>query len=482
MCGIVGITGATEVAVELYEAMLMLQHRGQDAAGMVTYGDKLHMIKDNGLVSEVFNPERIEILKGTMGLGQVRYRTTGDMDPAAAQPFLINAPYGVALIHNGNLTNYHELKELVTGEYKRYINSTSDTELAINVLGHELELDFKGKIDPASVFEVVRKVMNKLKGSYSIITVIAGQGMLAFRDPYGIRPLVFGHRKSDSGDKDEYILASETVALLPGGFEILDDIKPGEAIYIDNDLRVHRQICHEKPVYRPCIFEHIYLARPDSVLDQISVYKSRLRMGRHLAKKVQELNLEIDVVIPVPDTGRTAALTLAEELGVKYREGLMKNRYVGRTFIMPGQTERKASITRKLTPVALEIRKKNVLLVDDSIVRGNTSRKIIELVRECGANKVYLASCAPPLKHPCVYGVYMPSRKEFVANNLEIPEIAREIGADAVIYQDLSALVESVKTVKSPVTDFCTACLDGKYPTPEVNEKYLSELEAEVGA
>lgn len=479
MCGIVGIYGSSDVAVDLYESLLMLQHRGQDAAGIVTYNGHYHLKKDNGLVSEVFDDESIKHLSGNLGLGQVRYRTAGNLDPTAAQPFLINSPYGIALIHNGNLTNYHELGAKIVKQYKRYLNSTSDSEMILNLLGHELQQFAETEmLSPKQIFQAVKRVFSQLKGSYSIIALIAGHGLLAFRDPHGIRPLVLGQRKSLDGKSSEYIVASESAAFDSGGFEVVGDIAAGEVLFIDTKHQVHREVCAEEVKHNPCIFEYVYLARPDSVIDHISVYKARLRMGECLGKKIRELGLEVDVVIPVPDTARTCALTLAHELDVKYREGLIKNRYVGRTFIMPGQEQRQKSIKRKLNPIKLEINKKRVLLVDDSIVRGNTARKIIEMVREQGAEKVYLASCAPPIRHQCVYGVDMPSRKEFVAHEADYDQIAKTINADAVIYQNLEDLVQSVTPPKTTEQmGYCTACFSGKYPTAEVTAKFLEAVD-----
>jgi len=480
MCGIVGIHGEDNVVFDIYEALLMLQHRGQDAAGIVTYDGHFHLKKDNGLVSDVITPDSFNHLTGAIGIGHVRYRTAGNMDPTEAQPFIINSPYGIALIHNGNLTNYNELKHIITEEDNRYLNSSSDSEMLLNVLGHELQTDAERQLAPDVFFGVMKNVYKRLTGSYSVIGLIAGQGMFAFRDPHGIRPLIYGKRQTATGGV-EYMIASESVALTSNGFEVVEDIQPGEVIYIDENKKVHKQICAEKIEHRACIFEYVYLARPDSLMDNVSVYKSRLRMGEQLAKKIKDSGIEIDVVIPVPDTARTAAVTLAYALGVKYREGLIKNRYIGRTFIMPVQAERQKSIRRKLNPIPLELKGKKVLIVDDSIVRGNTSRKIVELVREQGAEKVYFASCAPPLKFPCMYGVDMPTKSEFVANNLSVAEIAKSIKADAVFYQDLDDLIESVKPPKSINRKFCTACFDGNYPTPEITEAYLENMAIEKG-
>ena len=482
MCGIVGIYGTSEtVAVDIYDALLMVQHRGQDAAGILTYNGHFHLHKDNGLVTDVITQPVMERLSGNIGIGHVRYRTAGNMDPTAAQPFIINSPYGIGLIHNGNLTNYDQLKRIITEEDNRYLNSTSDSEMMLNVMGHELQKDATRYLEPSKLFEVMERTFKRLSGSYAVITIIAGQGMVAFRDPYGIRPLILGQRKASNGEI-EYMFASESVALTSCDFEIVGDVAAGEVVYIDRNRQVHRKVCAEKPVRKTCIFEYVYLARPDSIMDEISVYKARLRMGESIAQKVKDLNLEIDVVIPVPDTARTCAITLAHELDVKYREGLMKNRYVGRTFIMPEQGSRRKSIRQKLHPIELEIRNKNVMLVDDSIVRGNTSREIVEMVRDQGAKNVYFVSCAPPVRYQCVYGVDMPTKAEFIAHNRTEQEIADYIGADAVIYQENSDLIKSVIAPnKDPNQQFCAACFTGEYPTPEVTEDYLREVAAARG-
>ena len=474
MCGVIGIVGRDRVIQDLYDGLIVLQHRGQDAAGIMTYDGHFHLQKGNGLAREVFNAENIMQLPGSVGMGHVRYTTAGSSsDPNESHPFYVNSPFGIGLIHNGNLTNYQTLRSEV--EKERYLNTNSDTEVLLNVLAQEIvNLKLK-KLQPKDLFEALKKVYLRVKGSYSVIALISDYGLLAFRDPQGIRPLVMGKRATAKGD--EYIVSSESVVLDTLGFEKIKDVAPGGAVLIDLKHKVHTmQIL--PPDFHPCLFEWVYLARPDSVLDEVSVYKARLRMGKLLAKKIRKANIDIDVVIPVPDTGRTAALTIAYDLGVKYREGLIKNRYIGRTFIMPGQAMRQRSIKYKLNPIPLEMKNKKVLLVDDSIVRGNTSRKIVEMVRQAGAKKVYFASMAPPLRHPCVYGVDMPSRKEFVANGLTEPEIAKAISADGVFYQDLKDLIEAVRRGNQRIKNFCGACFSGKYPTEDVTEEVLARAEA----
>jgi amidophosphoribosyltransferase len=476
MCGIIGIHSNDPVADQLYDGLMMLQHRGQDAAGMVTYdGEQMHMHKADGLATEVFGQKEMERMKGHTGMAHVRYPTAGTYDTREAQPFYVNSPFGIALIHNGNLTNAHLLREEVEDQDRRHLNTRSDSEVLLNVLAHEIhELNVR-QLDPEAIFKAMEKVYTRIKGGYACIAIIAGQGLLAFRDPKGIRPLIMGQRSDDL--YTDTIFASESVALDVLGFDVIGDLKPGEAVFIDKRGQVHRQICAAEPELSPCIFEYVYFARPDSMLDDISVYKARLRMGEKLAKKIEEANLEIDVVIPVPTTSKHSAVPLANALGIKYREGLVKNRYVGRTFIMPGQKARQSSIRRKLNPIQLEIQGKNVLLVDDSIVRGNTSKKIVEMVREMGAKKVYFASCAPPLRHPCVYGIDMPTKKDFVANNLNVEQTAKQIGADGLFYQEMDDLIESVREGNPQIKEFCTACFDGNYPTDDVNEEVLAHAE-----
>lgn len=476
MCGIIGIHSNSSVAQELYDGLMMLQHRGQDAAGMATCdGDQLHIKKGDGLASDVFKAEDFSRLTGRMGMAHVRYPTAGTYSSAEAHPFYVNSPFGIALIHNGNLTNTNVLRQEVIEQNHRHLNTGSDSEVLLNVLAHEIGELKTRSLTPEYIFKAMEVVYKRVKGAYAVLALISGHGLLAFRDPNAIRPLIMGTRQDDL--YTDTIFASESVALDVLGYDIVRDVKPGEVIFVDMQGQVHSKICAEKPVYTPCIFEYVYFARPDSLIDDISVYKTRLRMGEKLAKKIKAANLEIDVVMPVPSTSRHSAVPLAYELGVKYREGLVKNRYVGRTFIMPGQAKRQTSIRRKLNPIKLEIEGKNVLLVDDSIVRGNTSRKIVEMVRQMGAKKVYFASCAAPLRHPCVYGIDMPSRKEFVANSLNVEETARALGADGLFYQELEDLAEAVREGNPTIERFCMACFDGKYPTADVTEEVLREAE-----
>jgi len=475
MCGIIGIASTEPVAGDIYNGLLMLQHRGQDSAGIVSYNGHFHIKKGNGLVSEVFKQEDVSHLKGNMGIGHVRYRTSGSLDPDAAQPFMVTYPYGINLIHNGNLTNYKQLRERVLKENRRYLNSNSDTELILATLASELKRIKAVKLSPDEIFDGVKRTMKLLKGAYAIIAFIAGHGLLAFRDPYAIRPLIYGVRKRNG--KKEYMVASESVALDSQGFEVVNDVQPGEAILIDLENKLHTFQCIEPKAKRPCIFEFVYLARPDSMIDDLSIYKTRLRMGEKLSKKIAKADLDIDSIIPVPDTARSTALAIANKLNITYREGFIKNRYVGRTFIMPGQEERQKSIKRKLNPIKLEFRNKNVLLVDDSIVRGNTSRKIIKLAREAGAKKVYFASAAPPIINPDVYGVDIPTRNELIAHNRTIEEIRKEIGADELFYQDVEDLIESASEGSTKTNEFHTGCFDGGYPTPEVTEELLQKME-----
>ncbi|MEK7172181.1 MAG: amidophosphoribosyltransferase [Patescibacteria group bacterium] len=478
MCGIIGISASSPVVQDIYDGLVTLQHRGQDASGIMTYDGRFYLKKGSGYVRDVFQARHVLSLKGNMGIGHVRYTTAGSYDAAnEAQPFYVNAPFGLALIHNGNLTNYAELKNQITKDNRRYLNTGSDSEALLNVVADEIGKSKSKTLKPEQIFHALKNVYKRLKGSYSIICMVAGHGLLAFRDPYGIRPLIFGKRDGPFGK--DYVFASESVALDTLGFKIIKDVAPGEAVFIDNEKNVHTKRI-ERPKWAPCIFEYVYLARPDSIIDSISVYKSRLRMGKFLAaqvKKEMKKGLKIDVVVPVPDTARSAAFEIAAQLKLPCREGLIKNRYIGRTFIMPGQGIRNRSIKYKLNPIPLELAGKNVLLVDDSVVRGNTSRKIVEMVRDAGAKKVYMASCCPPLRHPCVYGVDMPTRQEFIAHNLEISEIAKAIGVDALFYQKLEDLVASVREGNPNVKGLCTACLSGKYPTPEITEKVLQEVE-----
>lgn len=475
MCGIIGIMGSENVAPELYDGLITLQHRGQDSAGIVTFDDHFHLKKGNGLARDVFRTKNMMRLTGPMGIAHVRYPTAGSYKATESQPFYVNSPYGLALVHNGNLTNYDQLKKEVIEHDKRFLNTSSDSEVLLNVVAHEFRAEKVKEMKPENIFEAMKRVFKRVKGSYSVITLIGGHGMVAFRDPYGIRPLCMGQKKSIL--KTNYIIASESVAIDTLEYELIGDIEPGEVVFIDKENNIHRKICAPNKPRAHCLFEWVYIARPDSTIDKINVYKTRLRLGEYLAEKIKKEKLKIDVIIPVPDSSRSSAIPLAHKLGVKYREGLVKNRYIGRTFIMPGQAIRRKSIKFKLNPIPLELKDKDILLVDDSIVRGNTSKKIIEMCKSAGAKKVYIASCAPPLISPCVYGVDMPTRKDFVAYNIKNETIAKVIGADKVIYQDLKDLIKAAHMGNKDIKTFCGACFTGKYPTSEVTEKTLKEAE-----
>ena len=479
MCGVVGIVSTRPVAQSLYNALTVLQHRGQDAAGIVTWSDEggLKQRKSNGLVRDVFRQRHMERLQGNVGIAHVRYPTAGGSKSSEAQPFYVNSPYGICLAHNGNLTNFDELADLLTREDRRHLATNSDSEVLLNVLAHELQTRVNGRPTPDNVFDAVEALHARCRGGYAVVALIIGFGIVAFRDPHGIRPLVLGERET-KGQK-EYMVASESVALDALQFNRLRDVRPGECVFIENDGVLNARDYPGETRHTPCIFEHVYFARPDSILDDLSVYKARLRMGEQLAGKiVREFpDHDIDVVIPIPDTSRTAALQVAYHLGVKYREGFVKNRYIGRTFIMPGQAERVMSVCRKLNAIDLEFRRKNVLLIDDSIVRGTTSKQIIKLAREAGANKVYFASAAPPVRYPNVYGIDMPAASELIANGRDVEEIEELIGADRLIYQDLHGLIRSVKHDNSAITEFDTSCFSGEYVTGDVTKEYLTELE-----
>ncbi len=479
MCGIVGIVSANPVNQEIYDALTVLQHRGQDAAGMVTSdGIKLHLRKGNGLVRDVFHQQHMQRLNGTMGIGHVRYPTAGSSSSAEAQPMYVNSPYGITLAHNGNLTNADQLKADLFAEDLRHINTDSDSEVLLNILAHELQRQRALDPSPAEIFTAVAGVHKRCRGAYAAVAMIIGSGVLGFRDPFGIRPLVFGRREHEGGT--DYMIASESVALDIQGFQLMGSVAPGEAVFISNDGKLYRQNCAESTQLVPCIFEHVYLARPDSILDDISVYKSRLRMGEYLAARIlqnySQHTHDIDVVIPIPDTGRTAALPLAHQLDVKFREGFIKNRYIGRTFIMPGQQERKKSVRQKLNAIELEFRDKNVLLVDDSIVRGTTTQQIIQMARDAGARKVYMASAAPALRYQNVYGIDMPAREEFVAHQRSDEEVAELIGADWLVYQDIEDLKRSAWDGNPKVDDFECSAFDGKYVTGDIDDAYLHQL------
>jgi len=479
MCGIVGIVGKDPVNQFLYDALLVLQHRGQDAAGIVTSdGDKLHMRKSNGLARDVFHTRHMLQLRGNMGVGHVRYPTAGASSSAEAQPFYVNSPYGIVLAHNGNLTNADELKRDVFVDDLRHINTGSDSEILLNVFAHELQAQNKLRIDEQDIFRAVEGVHRRCRGGYAVVAMIPGFGVFGFRDPNGIRPVVYGKRETKAGT--EYVIASESVALDTLGFEIIADIAPGESVLINAGGELFTRQCAPQPVLSPCLFEFVYFARPDSIIDNISVHKARSRMGKKLATKIKRIwpNHDIDVVIPVPDTSRTAALQLAVQLGIPYAEGFIKNRYIGRTFIMPGQTVRKKSVRQKLNAIDLEFHKKNVLLVDDSIVRGTTSKQIVQMARDAGAKSVYFASAAPPVRFPNVYGIDMPAATELVAHGRTEAQIEKELGADRLIFQDLDDLIEAVqKKSMSTVDRFDTSVFDAVYVTGDVTEDYLEELE-----
>ena len=481
MCGIVGIFAENNVNQDLYDALTVLQHRGQDAAGIVTCeGKKLNQRKANGLVRDVFRTRHMQQLQGNMGIGHVRYPTAGSGSPALAQPFYVNSPYGISLAHNGNLTNAQKLTKEVFREDLRHVNTDSDSEVLLNVFAHELQQIGKLKPEARDIFAAVSGVHKRCSGGYAVIALIANYGIIGFRDPNGIRPLVFGERQGAKGKK-EYMIASESVALDVLGFKLVRDVTPGEAVYIDAEGNLHTQQCAESYRCVPCVFEYVYFARPDSIIDGISVYKSRMRMGEHLAAKIlhERPDHDIDVVIPIPDTSRVSAQALAYHLGVKFREGLMKNRYIGRTFIMPGQSQRKKSVRQKLNPIELEFRGKNVLLVDDSIVRGTTCKEIIQMARDAGANKVYFASAAPAVKYPNVYGIDMPSAAELVAHGRTEEEIGDLIGADWLVYQNLGDLIMSCRDGNENITEFDCSVFNGSYITGDVTPEYLAALDAE---
>ncbi len=478
MCGVVGVVGKGHVNQAIYDALTVLQHRGQDAAGIVTCdGRKLYLRKGNGLVRDVFRTAHMLELRGVMGIGHVRYPTAGCSSSAEAQPFYVNSPFGITLAHNGNLTNAEQLKHNLFLEDRRHMNTESDSEVLLNVFAHELQLSDKLKVEPEDIFSAVSGVHKRCRGAYGVVAMITGFGIVAFRDPFGIRPLVFGKRESEAGT--EYMVASESVALDVMGFEIIRDVKPGEAVVIDEQGTLSTKQCAENPQYSPCIFEYVYLARPDSIMDDVSVYKARLRMGESLAEKIlrDRPDHDIDVVIPVPDTSRTAALQLSYRLGVVYREGFIKNRYIGRTFIMPGQQQRKKSVKQKLNAIDLEFRGKNVLLVDDSVVRGTTSGQIIEMAREAGAKNVYFASAAPAVRYPNVYGIDMPAAEELIAHNRTTEEVAEKIGADWLIYQDIEDLERAVRKRNAALVNFDASVFTGKYVTGDVDAQYLSAVE-----
>lgn len=477
MCGIVGLVAYDYVNQTIFDALTVVQHRGQDAAGMVTSdGQKFYMRKDNGLVREAIRTRHMRKLIGNIGIGHVRYPTAGTSNAAEAQPFYVNSPYGIALAHNGNLTNTEQLIDEIHHENLRHLNTNSDSEVLLNIFAHELQK--QGALIPTEkeIFHAVKKVHKRIKGGYAVVALITGYGVLAFRDPNGIRPLVYGSRETPQGK--EYMVASESAALDISGFTLERDIEPGEAVFISKDCQLFTKLCSKKAKKTPCLFEYVYLSRPDSILDGVSVYHSRMAQGIKLAEKLQRewKAHDIDVIIPIPETSVTAANEMARHLGLDFRQGFVKNHYIGRTFIMPGQSQRKKSVRNKLNPIRSEFEGKNVLLVDDSIVRGTTSKQIVEMAREMGAKKVYFASAAPAVRYPNVYGIDMPSAEELIGNNNSDEEIGKAIGADGIIFQDLSDLKASVSDFNSDITQFDTCVFDGYYITEDIDESYLQNI------
>ncbi len=478
MCGIVGIVSHRPVNQGLYDALMVLQHRGQDAAGIMTdWNGTLCTRKKNGLVSDVFLQRHMEELRGNIGIGHCRYPTAGTLKSSEAQPFYVNSPYGIALAHNGNLTNSDELKALLIQQDRRHLNTGSDTEALLNVFAHELQQQPSEELTPRAIFAAVAAVHRRCRGGYAVVALIIGYGIVAFRDPHGIRPVCLGRRETAEGV--EHMVASESVAMDALEFQMVRDILPGEAVIIERDGTLHSQVCDIPRSYTPCIFEYVYFARPDSIIDRISVYKARLRMGERLAEKIlrERPDHDIDVVIPIPDSSRTSALEVAHRLGVKYREGFIKNRYIGRTFIMPGQEMRRQSVRRKLNAIDLEFHGKNVLLVDDSVVRGTTSQQIIEMAREAGARRVYFASASPPVRYPNVYGIDMPAASELVASGRTEQQVQEFIGADWLVYQDLDDLIKAVHHDDAEISEFDTSCFSGEYVTGDISPEYLAQLE-----
>jgi len=477
MCGVLGIIDSEQVIGKVYNAMLTLQHRGQDSAGILTYDGRYHIKKGNGLIRDIFDEKNIARLQGHVAIGHTRYPTVGEGSIEDAQPFWINYPYGIAGAHNGNVSNFIDLKERLFENSHKLINSNCDVEVIINIFAEYLEKWKSKALTPEIIFNAVRYVYRFVKGSYSVVLYIAGKGMVAFRDPYGLRPLVFGKRNSGAGIG--YAFASESVALDAMGFAEHSDVASGSAIFIDAEYKFHSKKISKKP-FRPCIFEYIYFARPDSWMNGINVYEARIRLGAKLAKKIKESGIDdIDIVVPVPDSARSAAIEIARVLKLRYEEGLVKNRYIGRTFIMPGNLIRRQSIRHKLNPIRHVFKGQNILLVDDSIVRGNTSRSIIQMVRDSGAKKVYFASYSAPLTNPCVYGIDMQTKGEFVAVDADNHEIAKKIGADAVIYQDIKDMENAVRQGHKEIKSFCKACFTGDYPTGDVSKDMLEKIACE---
>ncbi|ASI90349.1 MULTISPECIES: amidophosphoribosyltransferase [Vibrio] len=478
MCGIVGIVGSTPVNQSIYDALTVLQHRGQDAAGIVTIeSNRFRLRKANGLVKDVFEAKHMQRLQGCVGIGHVRYPTAGSSSASEAQPFYVNSPFGITLAHNGNLTNAHEVREKLFEKDRRHVNTTSDSEVLLNVLAHEIDT-VKGNVTSDDVFRAVTNVHRTIKGAYAVAAMIIGHGMIAFRDPNGIRPLCLGKR--DVEGKTEYMVASESVALDAVGFDFVRDVAPGEAIYVTFDGELFTRQCADNPSLNPCIFEFVYFARPDSFIDKISVYSARVEMGKKLGERIQQeySDLDIDVVIPIPETSCDIALQIAQAIDKPYRQGFVKNRYVGRTFIMPGQQQRKKSVRRKLNAIRSEFKGKNVLLVDDSIVRGTTSEQIIEMARDSGANKVFMVSAAPEVRFPNVYGIDMPSANELIAHGRDNDAICKQIGADALIYQTIPDLIEAVGLGNPDVKLFEASVFNGEYVTGDIDQTYLDFLDS----
>jgi len=481
MCGIAGIFGASPVNQALYDALTVLQHRGQDAAGIATEENgKFFLRKDNGLVRDVFHLRHMKNLRGNVGIGHVRYPTAGSSSSAESQPMYVNSPYGLVLAHNGNLTNQDQLRDELFRADHRHLNTSSDSEVLLNILAHELQVKDKIKISKDDIFAAVENLHARCRGAYAVLAMISGYGLIAFRDPHGIRPLIYGQRTADDGST-EYMIASESVALDALGFETVRDLEPAEVIYVDAQGELHSHVPAIQKDFTPCIFEHVYFARPDSIIEGSSVYKARVRMGEYLAQKIlrEHPDHDIDVVIPIPESSRPSAMELAVHLGVKFREGFMKNRYIGRTFIMPGQEQRKKSVRQKLNPISLEFQDKNVLLVDDSIVRGTTSQQIINMAREAGAKKVYFASASPAVRYPNVYGIDMPVKEELAAHGKTDEEVCADIGADWLVYQDIDALIEAVVPTDESVVGrkFDCSVFDGEYITDDVDDNYFAQLQ-----
>ncbi|MBU2872301.1 amidophosphoribosyltransferase [Colwellia sp. E2M01] len=479
MCGIVGIVGKTPVSQYIYDGLTVLQHRGQDAAGIVTiHNNTFRLRKANGLVKDVFHTRHMLRLQGNIGIGHIRYPTAGTSSSSEAQPFYANSPFGLSLAHNGNLTNADELRTWLFNEARRHVNTTSDSEVLLNILAHELQQNDSIALTPDDIFTAVANVHKRVRGAYATVALIVGHGMIAFRDPNGIRPLVFGKRETAKGV--EYMVASESVALDACAFEFVRDVAPGEVIFFTEDGQIHSRQCAENPVYNPCIFEFVYFARPDSTMDKMSVYASRVEMGTKLGQKIANewQDIDIDVVIPIPETSCDIALQIAHHLDLPYRQGFVKNRYIGRTFIMPGQEQRKKSVRQKLNAISEEFKGKNVLLVDDSVVRGTTSSQIIDMARASGAKKVYFASAAPEVRFPNVYGIDMPSANELIAHGRDLDDICDLIGADKLIFQSIDDLVAAVSEGNPDIKTFDTSVFDGNYVTNDINQEYLEKLDA----